>query len=305
MSTQREQPPVDLRAAGDRENPTRKVLRRYIWRRCVHQNEHFMGCIVGREGSGKSYAALRIASAVDPSFDASRVFFQPKNLLEAFKDSDLGAGDMIILDEAGVSMGRRTWYEKDQVLLNQTLQTVRDENMGCLFTLPRLSELDSQAVGRLHAFIEMIGIDHEADISTAKWKNVDQARDESGKVYKKYPRMRVNGRVKKIKQVAFTEPVEALVEQYEARKEAFKDELYEQAIAAQEQQEAEQEAGQTPKEIADEILDAGDIEAYVSEHSQNKTRYIDADLLRAEYGLSIRDAKTVKKQLEKAATIEE
>ena len=151
----------------------------------------------------------------------------------------------------------------------------------------------------------MLGIDHEADISTAKWKNVDQARDESGKVYKKYPRMRVNGRVKKIKQVAFTEPVEALVEQYEARKEAFKDELYDQAIAAQEQQEAEQETGQTPKEIADEILDAGDIEAYVSEHSQNKTRYIDADLLRAEYGLSIRDAKTVKKQLEKAATIEE
>jgi len=117
-------PPPALRNHGG--NVSARVLRTFMWRRMNVKNEHFMGVIVGREGSGKSHTALSICKTVDPSFTAERVFFNPGDLVEAFRSDELGEGNMVMLDEAGVGLGNRSWYEKEQVLLNQTLQTVRD-----------------------------------------------------------------------------------------------------------------------------------------------------------------------------------
>jgi len=285
------------------KTPTQKVLRQQIWNRMHINNEHFMGCIVGREGFGKSHTALKIASNVDPEFTAERVFFNPKDLLEAFQSDDLGKGNIIILDEAGVGMGNRSWYEKEQILLNQVLQTVRDDNMGVLFTLPRLEELDSQTIGRLHAFIEMVDIDRQRGFATAKWKNVSLTRDGRGREYKQYPRIRVDGTVQRITQIAFRPPNPELVKAYEARKESFKDDLYGEAIQAYD--DAEEEKEMTPSEVAEEILQDGSVEEFVSEHGQNGMRYVDSDLLGAEYDLSVRKSKTAKKLIEKEIDVGE
>lgn len=261
-------------------------------------NEHFMGCIVGREGLGKSHTALKIGNSVDPSFNADRVFFDPRDLLEAFDDDSLGRGNVIILDEAGVGLGNRSWYEKEQVLLNQTLQTVRDDNMGVLFTLPRLEELDSQTIGRLHAFIQMDEIDRVQKVARARWKNVSLSRDGRGKEYKKYPRLPIDGVKHRIKTVAFTPPDKDLVAAYEDRKESFKSDLYDDAIAAYDEVEAENE-DKDPKDIAQEIADDG-IGQFVSENGSTKEAYINKDLIRVEYGISHSDASAVKKLLEKS-----
>ena len=141
MSADSPEPPSALKPA---RNPTTKIIRKKIWRRMHVENEHFMGAFVGREGFAKSHTALKVASVLDPSFNADRVFFDPQQFLEAFDDDDTGKGNIIVFDEAGVGLGNRSWYEKEQILTNQVLQTVRDENMGVLFTLPRLEELDNQ-----------------------------------------------------------------------------------------------------------------------------------------------------------------
>jgi len=98
-----------------------------------------MGAIVGREGKAKSHTALKIASGVDPTFTADRVFFNVAHALSALNGDKYGKGQMVVIDEAGVSMGNRTWYDRDQIEINQALQTVRSKNMGVLWTLPRLS----------------------------------------------------------------------------------------------------------------------------------------------------------------------
>src|SRR6056297_3945581 len=165
------QPPKPLRQL----QPTQylgRIVKQKMWRRMNVENQHFMAAIVGREGTGKSHSALTLSRLVDPSFTAEDVYFDPQDLLRAFDSDAYGRGDMIVLDEAGVGLGNRSWYDKEQILLNQTLQTVRDDNMGVIFTLPRLEELDSQTIGRLHAMIQMEGV-VDGNYATAKWKNIE------------------------------------------------------------------------------------------------------------------------------------
>ena len=299
MSTEDPQPPEPLRQLGA-GNVSAKVVRRKVWRRMNVENKHFMGCIVGREGMGKSHSALSIARTVDPSFGAEDVFFSPQSLLKAFQSDEYAAGDVVVLDEAGVGLGSRSWYEKEQVLLNQTLQTVRDDNMGVIFTLPRLSELDSQTRGRLHAFIEITDL-NAGEYTLAKWKNVVPARDERSEIYYPYPEIRADGKQRRVERVRINPPPEGLTSAYEERKGAFKEELYEEAIGAYEDDEQDDDKG--PAEIADEIVDDG-VSDVVSEHGRNGTLYVDKDIIRVEYGLSHRDAAAVKKLVEKHADIE-
>ena len=299
MSTDGETPPQRLRQLDDHEVSAR-IVRQKIWNR-LHSNDHFMAALVGREGCGKSHSALSIASAVDPQFSAEDVFFDPKRLLEALDSDEYTAGRMVVLDEAGVGLGNRSWYDKEQILLNQALQTARDDNLGVLYTLPRLEELDSQTIGRLHAFVEMLETYPDEGWALAKWKNINLTRDGRGKEYKKYPRLRVDGIEKRITRFGISKPDSDLVETYERRKEAFKDELYEEAIGAYEDDEQDDDKG--PAEIADEIVDDG-VSDVVSEHGRNGTLYVDKDIIRVEYGLSHRDAAAVKKLVEKHADIE-
>jgi len=266
------------------------------------ENQHFMGAIVGREGTGKSHSALRICETVDPSFTAADVFFNPQELLEAFDSDEYGAGDMIVLDEAGVGLGNRSWYDKEQILLNQTLQTVRDDNMGVLFTLPRLEELDSQTIGRLHAFIEMLEVNPEEGWANSKWKNISLTRDGRAKTYKKYPRLRFDGVKKRVTCFPITPPSEGLVDAYEQRKEAFKQDLYEEAIEAYNDDDDSDDHNKL-RETADEIIEEG-VSEYIDEHGGNGRLYVDKEMIRVDYGLSHNDAKAVKKIVERTADIE-
>lgn len=271
------------------------VARRYAWRRMNVENEHFMAVIVGREGSGKSHTGLSLCRALDPSFDADRVFFNPGDLVEAFRSEDLGTGSMVMLDEAGVGLGNRSWYDKEQILLNQTLQTVRDENMGVIFTLPRLSELDSQTIGRLHALLSMKETHPGEGWAKVSWKNIEVTREKQrDKTYKKYPRMVVDGFEERITGIGVDKPPDALAEAYEERKEAFKDELYEEVIEAHADE--EDDDGNDLQGVASEI--AQDIQPFVSVNGSTKEPYINKDLIRVEHGLSHSDARAVKSMLE-------
>lgn len=275
-----------------------------IWDRINRENEHFMGVVVGQEGSGKSYTAIKIANEIDPSFTADRVIFDVAELLRVLKDGDHEPGHFYVLDEAGVQLGRRTWQDRAQVLANQALQLVRNHNLGLLFTLPRLGELDSQAQGRLQAFLELTDKE-DGEYVRGKWKWMEPDRaDETGKIYKKYPRRRKDGRIIRLTSVAFTPPPDELVEPYEARKAEFQDEFYEETIQALEGEDEEEDAdSRDPKDIAADIKDGG-LPSVVSRHGQTKKPYISKDLIRAEYDISHSDARMVKTLLEQELNLE-
>jgi len=272
-----------------------QVLRSEVWNRINRGNQHYMAALVGPEGSGKSWTSLKIAELIDPTFDADRVMFDPHEFmtqLTAWKDAGETRGKMIVVDEAGVGIGSRSWYDKDQIQLNKVLQVIRSENMGMLFTLPRLSELDSQTRGRLRAMIKMDDMKpgKYADVNYLRWF---PARDERSKVYRKYPIVSDGGKKKKVRRLRFGPPSAELVEAYEERKDIFQTKLYEDTT----DQIGDGDESISEKEIAQSILD-GDISEYVKTHTSTG-EYIDHDLIQIDYDITKASAKRIKKAIER------
>jgi len=292
-------PPKPIRG----NNLTARLLRQKVWRAANVNGDWCMFCIVGREGSGKSITCGSILEKVDPTFDEDRVFFDPEEFLEFMNslDADERQGKACMLDEAGVGMGVRSWYDQDQIKLNKLLQTARDDNMIIGMTLPRLTELDSQTRGRLHGFLEMREVE-KGDHAVFSWKNVSVTRDENDRIYKKYPRLRHYGQVRRIRRFAIGPPSEEYMEGYESRKQEFKAELYAETLGDMGDGEDADDESLTPKEVATQVLDS-DPEEYISVHGQNGREYIDKELLRADFGLSVRDAQQAKKLIERDAEI--
>jgi len=274
-----------------------QVLRSEVWNRINRGNQHYMAALVGPEGSGKSWTSLKIAELIDPTFDADRVMFDPHEFmtqLTAWKDAGETRGKMIVVDEAGVGIGSRSWYDKDQIQLNKVLQVIRSENMGMLFTLPRLSELDSQTRGRLRAMIKMDDMKpgKYADVKYLRWF---PARDERSKIYRKYPIVGRGARAKKVRRLRFGPPSEELVEAYEARKDAFQKQLYEDTT----EQIGDDEDTENPVvTIAEEIFQDS-LQDYISVSASNKMEYIDKELIAIDYDISEHQANKVKKLLER------
>jgi len=272
-----------------------QVLRSEVWNRINRGNQHYMAALVGPEGSGKSWTSLKIAELIDPTFDADRVMFDPHEFmtqLTAWKDAGETRGKMIVVDEAGVGIGSRSWYDKDQIQLNKVLQVIRSENMGMLFTLPRLSELDSQTRGRLRAMIKMDDMKpgKYADVKYLRWF---PARDERSKIYRKYPIVGKGARAKKVRRLRFGPPSEELVKAYEARKDSFQTKLYEDTT----EQIGDGDVDMSEKEVVDQILD-GDVTEYVKTHTSTG-EYIDHDLIQIDYDVSASAAKRIKKAVER------
>lgn len=276
-----------------RNTPEARVLKQKIWRQCNEQNQHFIGAVVGPEGSGKSYTALKIAEVVDPTFSADRVMFDPASFLaklQEWKEAGDTKGKAVVSDEAGVGIGVRTWYDEDQIKFNQVLQVIRDENMAIIFTLPRLSELDSQTRGRIRGFMEMTDLE-PGEYAKFKYLNWSPTRDERDKIYRRYPTLKVNGFPQQIKRLCVSPPSEELVKNYQRRKSQFQQQLYQETHDLMTE---DPDEDYSPKEIAEKVKEAG-VGDFLSWHGAHKNWYLDKDLIRAEFGLSHSTAQTAKK----------
>ena len=274
-----------------------------IWRRLHHKNEHFVMAIVGREGSGKSFTSMRLADEIDPTFNVDRVIFDIGELIQLLKDGDHEPGNAYVLDEAGVSLGRRTWQERGQILANQAMQLIRSHNLALFFTLPALGELDSQTQNRLQAFYEITDKVPDEYVE-GKWKYIDPDRTgQRGYDGQKYPRMWANGVKKRVTRLKFTPPDPGLVDEYLQEKSKHQQEFYEETLAElgygdDEEQDDEADTAIDVKAVADEIIEEG-VDEFVSIHGGNKQPYIDSGLIEIEYDTSRRNSKKIKTLLEK------
>lgn len=289
-------PPDRLRPPND---DTEWMLRR-IWDRVNRKNMHFMLCIVGEEGSGKSYTAMKIASAIDPTFDADRCIFDIVELLKVLRDDRHEPGQFYVLDEAGVQFGKRTWQERSQILANQALQLIRNHNLGLIFTLPSLGDLDSQTQRRLQAFFEMTD-KIEGEHVRGKMKILDPDRtDQTGEVYKWFPRRRRDGKLLRITSFGFSPPPAGLTEPYEARKREFQEQVYDETIRRLTGEDDEDDSDDlSPSEVVERLKNGDDITEVISYHGTTGEPYLDPELLELKYDLTQRKSSQVKKLAQK------
>jgi hypothetical protein len=299
MSTEQAQPSEDRATLPDalrRQDNEAIMLLRQKWKRLNVRNEHWMCCIVGEEGMGKSWTGIKIGSMIDPNFGADNVFFHPAEALERLRDGDFSAGDVWVLDEAGVGLGNRTWHDSGQVKLNQALQLIRSHNIGFIFTLPTLNELDKQAKNRLQNVYE-VREKRDGSFIRGRWftSEVDRMGFNSRRRDVWWDYEVVNG--KEVQSVAFTPPPQEIVEPYEEKKEAFQREFYDETIAELRGEDApETDEQQTIPELAAEIAEQG-IADYLGWHGGHNKPKLSREALAEKHNLSIRKSKRVKELL--------
>jgi hypothetical protein len=251
-----------------------------------------MLAVIGGTGSGKSYAAQRLAEVLDPGYRISQTAFGLENFFELV-EADYPPGSVVVMEEGGVAASHRDWYEDANKHLNRVLQTWRHQSRIGIITLPELDKLDSAARPRLHAFARMVELDHHNRMSKAVFKRIKVLRGagESRVIYP-YPRVRWNGSKRVVKGLSFGLPSPELQRQYEARKQAYTAKLNAEALDDLREDDEDEEL--SPDEVADEILSSG-VDPYIS--SNGSQEYVDRDFIEMDYGVSSRDSKKVKKLL--------
>lgn len=289
-----------------------QILKRKIWNPIHRKNQNWMGGIVGETGRGKSWAALCLAETVDPEFSIEQVAFTPIEFLELVKSDEYGKGSFIVFDEAGVGISNRDWYSEVNKQVGFVLDTWRNQNRGAIFTLPSLGGLDKKALGRLHGYIDMTGIDYEQGNSLGKYYNIVQDTW-NGKIYRKFPELREPGKGYKVekKWIRFMRPSKELRDAYEEKVADFKDSLAKQGLEKV-QDEMSDDEERDPKEVAEIVISQGHpskekpfrpengSDSYAVKQNgegENAQYYIDRDLIQMDYNVSERMSKKIKKHI--------
>jgi energy-coupling factor transporter ATP-binding protein EcfA2 len=127
--------------------------------RLLKRNQNCLVLIAGDTGSGKSYAALRMAELISPDFKINNVVFNPDEFMDILET--VRKGDTIIFDEAGVGMPSRDWYTIQNKMLGYVMQTFRSQNLCVIFTVPNISFIDVQVRNLFHVFMETQSIDYK------------------------------------------------------------------------------------------------------------------------------------------------
>lgn len=123
--------------------------RQLVWdlfRTRLQENRNFLVMFTGRVGGGKSYASLSIADYLTPSmktgFDLHGLVFDIPDFISCVQKGK--PGDVVILDEVGVSAGSRDALTKTSKTLSKVVQSVRYLQYCTIFTIPNANFLDKQ-----------------------------------------------------------------------------------------------------------------------------------------------------------------
>jgi hypothetical protein len=188
-------------------------------------NKNVLGVNLGATGSGKSWRDLRMAELwykhnFNEPFPPENICFGIAPAMKLIAGGKLRKGEIIIFEEAGVNLGSRDWSSKVSKMFNYILQSFRSMNIGLFFNMPYLSMLDSQARHLLHYSFESYSVDYEKGLNYCK-PFFHQVNQGTGKIYKKYLRVKTSKGSTRMKTMAFFKPSPYLIEAYEAKKKEY------------------------------------------------------------------------------------
>lgn len=243
-----------------RDNPFLNNVRGRLWR----ENRNFISITTGPTGSGKSWANLTMCMYTDKKFTINNVFFDILPLIEALREGRLGRGSAIMLDEAGISFASRNFQSVQNKQMSGLLQIFRAENIALFMTLPNMGFLDKAGRMLMHTHLETMFVDRGRRVCRMRWKYTD-FNSYKGKVYEKYPRVKVDGVKGRVPYFEVAEPPEPLKSQYEKAKKAYLKEQYnsiyeklkpiekEKRVSKAQRIIAGLKLGKTPREIASDV----------------------------------------------------
>lgn len=210
--------PIDYNKEGE-------IINGILHTRVVKNNKNMLIVVTGPTGSGKSFVCLRVAELwyrkrFKKEFPKENICFSLDEIMSRLATGNLVSGDMLILEEAGTSMGNMDFQNKASKMFNYILQTFRSRNIIVLMNLPYFTMLNKTTRMLLHMRWEMMSIDKTRKVSYIKpyWIQVSQTK---GKTYYHFPQILVNRSTEQVRFLSYGMPSKELHDRYEERKASF------------------------------------------------------------------------------------
>jgi hypothetical protein len=204
------------------------------WR--IRHNKNFLVVFLGKPGSGKSYACLRLAEEWDPTFNMRRVCYSPLEFLRLITNHLKGIevlpkGAVIVVEEAGVQYSSRAWQSVTNRVLGAIAQSFRSLNFILLFNLPNFPWFEKQARELTH--LVLIAKDKMDFKKGLAWFDVNElgVNHFTGETHPYYPWwVKPNGTVSRMCQAVIRKPSDKTIKEYEEKKLSWQTKTYEDLL---------------------------------------------------------------------------
>ena len=188
--------------------------------RAIRGKKNFMMLLTGMPGSGKSYAGMsfckRLSDRLGTRFDGWNICFSVESLINRLEE--IKPGTPILFDEAGASFSSRRSMSQQNIAFSTIIQTFRFLHIPLVWTFPNWNQIDINARRLAHCHMVATGWNEATQLTRVKYLNIVHppvVGNEAPDVIRKYPRVKVGGRVVKIKNIYVPKPEDLLVEEYE------------------------------------------------------------------------------------------
>lgn len=198
----------------------------YIKNRLNKNNQNFLGLIQGQTGSGKSWASISLAMAIDHKFSMENIVFDAKELIE-FVIHRSYKGGAVVFEEAGVGLHNLSFWTDTNKGANKILQTFRHKNLALIMNSPEGSFIDSQSMKLIHCVMSTVGINRRRRYSRVNFHFIKPNYWKKDKPYRNP--LRVYNNVTKswasCTELNVNAPPQPVIEQYERMKIKYTTEL--------------------------------------------------------------------------------
>lgn len=272
-------------------------IRDEIVDRLYTDNLNYPSIMVGGPGSGKSIGALKYQDCISrDGYNPDLIIFQPRELLELLTGTGgyrLRRGDVVVFEEAGLSISNKRWYAEANVIMSQILQSFRYRNLGLFLTVPSTGYIDPSLRNQFLSRQHCIKVNHRKETGVLRFYESTHNPIFS-KTYNKHRREFRNGEWVVLNHYHVNRPRRKAIREYESMKHDYLTEFYEQRLKDIKEEEGKQSIDYSkPPEIADHVDRVLDnLNEFVKTY--NKQTYFDLDQVRNKCLVGEKTAKRIK-----------
>lgn len=206
---------------------------RFMVGRTMRKNNNNLISIVGKTGSGKTWAGMSICEIMSKMdgvpFTVEHIVFSLTELMELINSDKLKRGSKIVFDEPQISIGAREFQSEANKVFNMLVSTFRHRNFTLFFCTPYEKLLDKSTRRLFHGKFETLSVNANKQTCRLKPRYIEYS-DFKDEPYRKQLIAVVKGSDGKFtdNKVAYWDvpkPTQALIDQYELKKRAFTDRL--------------------------------------------------------------------------------
>ena len=203
-----------------------EVINKWIYNRMILRNKNILVATVGPTGSGKSYMNLSVVQNWYQNYFGEdypvekNVCFSIDEVMFRLASKELRRGDILILEESGVSFGALDFQNKVSKMMNYVMQSFRSMNIGLIMNMPVFDMLNKSARLLVHASFETRSINYEKKTCMYKPK-FHQVNNSTGRIYRKRLIINYNGKAIKISNMVCSKPPQHILDVYEKKKADF------------------------------------------------------------------------------------